>query len=627
MRVLVRYGLPRATIKWKCFPFQSSVTVRLQPLSGFIGVHASPPVADDNALRLYHRQLNDRNYEVRLLELYEASSPESGYKFQCRLLHGSLKEPLPYVALSYCWGDLQNKRDLVVEDVTIQVSDNLLSALEQLWRLGKTRIWVDYLSINQGDNDEKSGQVRMMDTIFAKAQTVFAWLGTESHDSDLAMAVLGASRLSQQVELPEEVEVACDAVIRLFSRPYWTRCWVIQEICRARSPIIICGRRYVPWGTMLKRLDRLGTSVPAQYARYLIAPLRHMRYRDQNRFRADTETGLIPLLVSSRRSLASDPRDKLYALLSLAKDGRVLVPTPNYSQTVEQVFFDTARCMIEEHDRTDVILLAHRTRGARDLPSWMPDWANLYCQPPPWIIDCLSQGRPRLMIHNRVYKDTLRVQGSHHDTVVEVLDMSEFADRQRGDQPLIEYTKSESVVNDLCMGLRIGDEADHKQITVVQLLKRMCNRNEAKASQPSRLESWVTHNASRRVGYNTLEEHLDRYTQDHARQYPSVALNEGNLEDTYTLEQAQWAIEEGFEMLERLRMTFVVTESGFLRVVYRDAKPGDHLYVLQNCPLPVVLRQTSKPGRFRFMGEVFVPKHFQEKASAVAGSMATVYIE
>ncbi|KAJ8110294.1 hypothetical protein ONZ43_g5904 [Nemania bipapillata] len=175
----------------------------------------------------------------------------------------------------------------------IQVSETLLSALEALWQMGNTLIWVDYLCINQNDNYEKSGQVRMMDIIYSKAATVFAWLGTADRDSDMAMAVLGASRLSEQVELAEEIEVVCDAVIRLFSRPYWTRCWVIQEFCLAKSPIIVCGARSVPWGTMLKRLDELGSSVPAQYARHLISPIRQMRYREQNRLRADLSPAIL----------------------------------------------------------------------------------------------------------------------------------------------------------------------------------------------------------------------------------------------------------------------------------------------------------------------------------------------
>jgi Heterokaryon incompatibility protein (HET) len=41
--------------------------------------------------------------------------------------------------------------------------------------------------INQEDLDERSSQVLLMPSIYAKASIVFAWLGPAALDSDLAM--------------------------------------------------------------------------------------------------------------------------------------------------------------------------------------------------------------------------------------------------------------------------------------------------------------------------------------------------------------------------------------------------------------------------------------------------------
>ncbi|KAI1332147.1 HET-domain-containing protein [Xylariaceae sp. FL0255] len=578
--------------------------------------------------KLYSRQLNDRDYEVRLLELIPSSGQGSKLPFQCRLVYGSLKDSQAYSALSYNWGDLRNGKNLIVDDVTVQVSENLMLALKRLWEMNRRLIWVDWLCINQRDNEEKSGQVRMMDTIFAKAELVYAWLGSESHDSDMAMAVLGASSASTQIELPEEVEIACDAVIRLFSRPYWTRCWIIQEVCRARHPVIMCGRRYVHWGTMMKRLDGLGTSVPAQYAQHLIAPLRRMRYRDQNRFRADTETGLIPLIVSSRRSLASDPRDKLYALLSLAKDGRMLVPTPNYSQTPETIFIDAARCMVTEHDRTDIMLFAHRTRGPRDLPSWVPDWANLQCEPPPWVLECLNQGRPRLTqaVSNRVSDGVLEVRGYQLDVVEASIDISDFESTGEGS---IDAARSRKLVEDLCALFKLSadgndEEADLGSNLVIQVLRELCSSVNPPSPQMSRLVKWAAHNANRRIGDVTLSQHLDAAWKLIQSQSES---NVEHFSDQEALKSTQSALEEGFEKLERLRMVFAATTSGSLYIVHRDAERGDPLYVLTNCPLPVILRPTgSDDGDFKFVGEVFVGQEDQERLGTSTENMAYIRI-
>ncbi|KAI0115654.1 HET-domain-containing protein [Nemania sp. FL0031] len=580
------------------------------------GGNTRQPVFSQAGNYLYRRQLNDRDYEVRLLELLESSSPGHGDAFQCQLQYLSLKYSPQYVALSYCWGDLPNTRNLLVENAVVQVSETLMSALEQLWQMGNTLIWVDYLCINQDDNDEKSGQVRMMDIIFSKAATVFAWLGTGDADSDMAMAVLGASRLSEQVELPEEIEIACDAVIRLFTRPYWTRCWVIQEICLAKSPVIVCGGRSVPWGTMLKRLGELGNSVPAQYAQHLISPLRQMRYREQNKLRINTETGLIPLLVLSRRSLARDPRDKLYALLSLARDGRTLIPTPNYSQTVEQIFLETAKCMIEDHDMTDIILLAHRTRGIRNLPSWAPDWANIHSEPPPWVLGSLYQRNSGRMIRNRIRGNTLEVKGLQYDTIVDLLDSAAY-ETKPGFTARPSIYIADRVAFNLCMGLTIRADAELDQISVIRVLLSMCNADDRRvARRPSRLSNWVGHNSNRLFGGATLKQYLEVYLDG------SVGSP-----DPEVLERTQSVIEQGFDRLERLRMVFALTPRRPFRVVHRDAKPGDDIYFLQNCPLPVVLRRQAS-GNFRFVGDVFVSQLFKDtEMNVLASDMAPVCIE
>lgn len=297
--------------------------------------------------------------------------------------------------------------------------------------------------------------------------------------------------MREQLELPEEIEVACDTVIRLFSRPYFRRTWIIQEICRARSPIVICGQRWTHWGTLLKRLDMLGDSVAAQYAHNIIKPLRTMRYRDLFRFRADTETRLISLLITSRRSLARDPRDKLHALLSLAKEGRVLIPTPNYSQTVEEVFLDAARSMIAHHDRTDVILLVHRTRGERDLPSWVPDWASLQCMPPPWIIEALAEKCSLLKPPNRVHGNVLQVQGHRHDAISTFLDTEDFEEFPADEIPDSESCSRECIVASLWTGLTVEVEEPLHLRSAMQVLYQMCREHIANDDESTRLANWA----------------------------------------------------------------------------------------------------------------------------------------
>jgi hypothetical protein len=67
-------------------------------------------------------------------------------------------------------------------------------------------------------------------------------------------------------------------------------------------------------------------------------------------FRRTTKMGiqkpLIRLGLSNHAYLATDPRDKAYALLGLASDGQGLVPAPNYRQSVHSVLEDLIRAML-----------------------------------------------------------------------------------------------------------------------------------------------------------------------------------------------------------------------------------------------------------------------------------------
>jgi hypothetical protein len=67
-------------------------------------------------------------------------------------------------------------------------------------------------------------------------------------------------------------------------------------------------------------------------------------------FRRTTKMGiqkpLIRLLLSNHAYLATDPRDKAYALLGLASDGQELVPAPHYRQSVQCVLEDLIRAML-----------------------------------------------------------------------------------------------------------------------------------------------------------------------------------------------------------------------------------------------------------------------------------------
>jgi hypothetical protein len=83
-------------------------------------------------------------------------------------------------------------------------------------------------------------------------------------------------------------------------------------------------------------------------------------------------------LRRTRSSLATDPRDKIFALLGLTFDGNYFVPEPSYMDSVSQSFTDLVTALIQGGECLDFIYLRSGNRKVDgELPSWVPDWTDL----------------------------------------------------------------------------------------------------------------------------------------------------------------------------------------------------------------------------------------------------------
>lgn len=75
---------------------------------------------------------------------------------------------------------------------------------------------------------------------------------------------------------------------------------------------------------------------------------------------------------------AADPRDKVFAMLSLAGSFRGWSQA-DYNRSVKQVFCGAARDIIREENSLEILLAAGRMKRedeAISLPSWVPDVEN-----------------------------------------------------------------------------------------------------------------------------------------------------------------------------------------------------------------------------------------------------------
>lgn len=164
--------------------------------------------------------------------------------------YGAITEDLPkyhyltYEAVSYAW---QTDSGAVVVEVkyrgkryawTIRCSVETMLRHLRLRGERQRYLWVDALSLNQSDNQEKSVQVARMGTIYSKARKVLVWLGTDDEYLDgggTTLRRIKAGRVSQESTVLE--------IDNLLSRRWFGRRWVIQEVAFAQEAVVSWGSR------------------------------------------------------------------------------------------------------------------------------------------------------------------------------------------------------------------------------------------------------------------------------------------------------------------------------------------------------------------------------------------------
>ncbi|KAF2022703.1 heterokaryon incompatibility, partial [Setomelanomma holmii] len=154
----------------------------------------------------------------------------------------------PYIALSYTWGDPNDTVPVLCNGRVIAVTRNLKEALWQFREdrkrlvrsksstMSRSRLlhfWIDAICIDQTNNKEKSFQVGMMAEIYQRACHVFAWLGPADKSSDLAIRCINTIGTMAEAYGMEDAQSNLLPITELkdfFTRSWWTRMWVLQEI-------------------------------------------------------------------------------------------------------------------------------------------------------------------------------------------------------------------------------------------------------------------------------------------------------------------------------------------------------------------------------------------------------------
>lgn len=299
-----------------------------------------------------HSILNPKLYEIRVLELQPDLCDSS--PIRVRLSKAFISDPPEYHALSYLWGDSSEKVPIFVDGKRFNIGKNLFAALKCLrLRDSSLLLWADAVCIDQENVSERNFQVRLMKQVYSSG----SWY----------------------------------AVRRLFAREYWFRAWVLQEIVFSNRAMVRCGTKQVAWrdlGVVQWKWEQL-KSEPENF--HLLTPeqlkivtltffsavssitLQHLARRQPN----IVPRSLFRLLRATNASQATDPRDKIYALLGF-EEVSVLNIEPDYTKPVERVYAEFVQAYLESECKLNILLQTgigyKRAEPLIDLPSWVPDF-------------------------------------------------------------------------------------------------------------------------------------------------------------------------------------------------------------------------------------------------------------
>jgi hypothetical protein len=293
-------------------------------------------------------------------------------------------------------------------------------------------LWLDAICINQSDPMERAQQVSLMGTLYSVATTVNIWLGSTDPTIRLAFQVirdlhnfkakrcpgspkckcsgtghtmtheqfrqaeLGEPRFHDQLERVAQWHIARKGVearysgqashksllSEIFRNPWFRRVWVLQEAVNSKHAIVQCGSDAMPWKELIEvsnysasymphiaslvRLPLIWSTLGKIRNTVLPAPVHEHETRKSLERRADL--GILPLVVEALELDASDPRDKLFALLTFGQETKDIsnlpdLIRPNYSKRTREVFADFTRWWITKYNSLHILSMVHGNAG------------------------------------------------------------------------------------------------------------------------------------------------------------------------------------------------------------------------------------------------------------------------
>jgi len=598
--------------------------------------------------------------EIRLLRCYFTEHGRLAGELKTFSLRAST---LPsFRTLSYTWGPKYYTHRIVIDDGELPVLDSLYPYLEMHLRDtedgGKTWHWIDSLCINQDNVAERNSQINLMDQVYRSASQCDVWLGEEAEEGWRAFKFLKflnrefndrPTRPSvdwiEKVLAPREGPYGDDwnALERLFTRPWWTRVWTVQEFILSKAVIFCCGTLTMPrslfrsaihiiWSCRNKTLN-----YDAPWNRIRLHEW-YMGFGEDEDIRSQS-VSLTATLAYLGNHQATDPRDRIYSLCGIVKDPQI-AGIPDYSQSVETLYINLVKSFIETHRSLDIIcfssIFKDKQQTSTSLPSWVPDWritGNVLVGPlmvsqgtksaignlrPHHSLDCTAIYFASLCIEPRVtFSSDLRKMTCRGFLLDQIdglagLPMIRYADPREADeltQPNSSSRASEDPARQLtfemafdlltnimyCLVLNREDHYFNHAISggdffrqFTSLLSKAVNRD---PSLRFTFRAWYNANRKLYISGWKLEDIVKKFFEE--------VDPKSNVQDDRFYSRLH-------DTIVKMKRRFIITNKSYLGMAPFEAMAGDVVCIIFGCSVPVVLRWCPEKEAYSFVGECYL---------------------
>lgn len=592
-------------------------------------------------------------YEIRVLEIKpgKPSDQLNGALHHCSvefrltddaplsfaLSMNDLSIPVFYTALSYTWGAPNFDAEFECDGYVKMITRSLESALRHLRQEDRAVVlWVDQICIDQENNEEKAQQVPLMSRIYEHALNTAIWLGDSADGSDRAIKLLKdlhvRLRFSNEEfidttqfkrrNLPSPYSENWKALWKLLSRPWFERTWIIQEVTLSEVSWFICGNSVITWDSLyvacLQLVDtgisrwlrwKFPTSVKASDRKDFCRNATHLGSYQKSAL--SSRFSLLMLLVLSREARCTEPRDKVYGMFGICSPDDITVRV-DYSDKyhVTQLFQDILERFVTIIELGQILRAVDH--DSVELPSWVPDWrmprrttalgsSQYSYETDGGLKRKLLKGAaiPKVDSRNPTWKG-LQVGGLHFDTL-------ETLSRVFGD-PYLNPTANNNK-------------------TLQRMLEFVVNLKSYPSPKTDFPAFWQTLVAG--MDESRLLKCPDSFAEIFSYILDLITGKNGSISgQTYTRRQMLPKGRGGLDE-EKLRSrkprsagntfrqvrTAMInatknrrlggTSSGYIGLFPEHSQPGDGVYVLHGCHVPVVLRPRGD-NKFKFVGECYV---------------------